>query len=80
MIQRSSTLITTAKRSSNFSNPVVNAMLSANTMNDCDEVRDMLLHCRSSGHHNKSVICDTATRYYDICTRTSDGTKELEES
>ena len=56
------------RRGMNIANPVISAMLNSNTMNNCDEVRDMFLRCESSGIYNESIICDTAKSYYASCT------------
>ena len=56
------------RRGINIANPVISAMLNSNTMNNCDEVRDMFLQCESSGRYNESIICDTAMRYFASCT------------
>jgi hypothetical protein len=56
------------RRGSNIANPVISAMLNSNTMNNCAEVKDMFLQCKSSGRYNESIICDTAMRYYASCT------------
>lgn len=61
------------RRSTNFSNPVVQAMLSSNIMNDCSQVKDMFYQCSES--KKDSIICDTAQRYFfEICTKKPAGT------
>ena len=47
-------------------NPVVAAMITSNTLRNCNEVQDMVSKCMNSQDEH-SVMCKTAQRYFLSC-------------
>jgi len=48
-------------------NPVMAAVISGNTMNNCAEVAEMYAECRASG--SKDTICKVAAQYMELCMK-----------
>lgn len=53
------------RRGSRISNPIVSAMLSSNNLSDCNQIRDLLHHCKQN--NSSAVICHTAELYFERC-------------
>ena len=51
--------------------PVVQAMLTSNTLRDCRQVEEMFTKCMtySSSNSRDSFMCQTAERYFSTCTK-----------
>ena len=55
--------------------PVVSAMLRANLMKDCHQVRDMYFECIADESNSSASICKTAKSYFIECHRGGRGGK-----
>jgi hypothetical protein len=49
--------------------PMIQAMLTSNTLRDCRQVEEMFSKCRSSAGNKDSFMCKTAEAYFMTCTK-----------